>query len=350
MKLQIRGCVAISCVFIIFLASLGGVLVTVAQDIPPPPPPPGLSKEQVKEYYKRQKEASKQETKRQKEIDKANSRLEKQIPVGKTVEYDRFKDVTTVSTHGMVVYPMDRDMTFATAYVGILATYSVQGQLGTVPPTVRLVVTGQSLLVGTPSSPCTLSMIVDGTRRMQLGQMQYGRPTAYAYVAWVDLSLTTFRAIASASSIDFQTCRFETTLNQRHITGLAALLEGLPAVGSDSANYQMPADSLDPFAGTWKFQVARGGIVEEWILRMQKNGSLLQGSLKTPTTEIPLPNMVFSGTMFSGSASEMDPLGLNMMTISGQVSHNSMNGKLTIYLLSKQQPIVAFEAKRISIP
>jgi hypothetical protein len=315
-----------------------------------PQKPTKEEKKQAEQQRKEQEKHAKEEAKRREDEHKAKSRLEKQIPIGKTVEYDRFKDVTAVYTHGMIVYPLDRDMSFATAYVGIRAGYVISGQFGSSPATVRLIVSGQSLLVGTPSRPCSLSMILNGTSRVQLGELQYGTPTSYAYVAWVDMSLSSFRALSTASSIEMQTCQFETVLNPRHIAGLAVLLEGLPGANSGASVSQPAVGSLHPIVGTWKFQVIRGGVAEDWLLRIENEGTALRGSVTTATGEIVLTNMISAGNIFSASASELVPNGLNMIIFSGQVANNGMSGKIAIYLAGQQQPVVPFEAQRISSP
>lgn len=309
-------------------------------------------KKLAEQEKKNREKQAKEDEKRQKVLDKSRSLLEKLVPIGKNVQYDRFKDTTTVNTNGMTVYPMDRDARFEIAYVGMWSMYSVQGQFGGLPPTVRLFVHGQTLLIGTPSNPCSLSMILNSSERVQFGQMQYGRTIQLGNVAWVDMSLNSFRAIALAKSVDVQTCRFETALNSRHILGLAALLEGLPAAENNSSEIQQPSSvgPLHPLVGLWKFQVTRNNVPEDWTLRVDKNGTALTAQVKMPNGEITLSNIISAGNIFSGSASEIVPGGLNMMIFSGQTSDNSMDGKLTIYLAGQQQPIVAFNARRVSIP
>lgn len=261
---------------------------------------------------------------------RSRARLEKLVPIEKNVEYDRFKDITTVNTKGMVVYPLDRDVSFEQAYVDMWALYSVQGQFGNTPPSVRLLFHGQTLLIGTSSNPCSLSMILNGTDRVQFGQMSYGINSIMRLnIAWVDMSLSSFRALAASKSIDMQTCRFETTLTLRHMSGLAALLEGLPEATATTAT-TAPSKAigpLHPHIGIWKFQMTRDGVPEEWVLQIDGESGALKGVLKMGKGgEISLSNILSSESFLSGGAHEIVQGGMNMVTFSGRTSETYLKG------------------------
>ncbi len=318
--------------------------------------PEKQTKEETKQAEQERKDREKQakeDAKRQKEEDKAKTHLEKLIPIGKNLEYDRFKDVTTVNTKGMVVYPLDRDVSFEQAYVAIWALYTVPGQLGDAPPSVRLLLHGQTLLIGTSNNPCSLSMILNGSERVQFGQMSYGSNSILRLnIAWVDMSLSSFRAMVASKSIDMQTCRFETTLTPRHVAGLAALLEGLPQTAATPITVPTKAiGALHPHVGTWTFGMTRDGVPEDWIMQIDGEPGALKGVLKMGKGgEIKLTNILSSGSFLSGGAHEIVQGGMNMVTFSGRTSDNVFSGKITFWLLGKQQTPIAFEAKRTSIP
>lgn len=310
-------------------------------------------KKQAEQERKDRERKAKEDAKRQKQEDRAKAFLEKLVPVGKVIDYDRFKDLTTVNTKGMVVYPMDRDNSFESAYVGMWAVYSVQGQFGSSPPSVRLYLHGQTLLVGTSNNPCSLSMILNGTERVQFGEMKYGSNSILRLnIVWVDMSLRSFHTLVNSNSIEVQTCRFETTLNPRHIAGLATLLEGLPQATATTTTVASKAIvPLHPHIGTWKLPMMRDGVQEEWVLEIDGEPGALKGVLKMGKGgQVSLSNVISIGSSLSGRAQEFAKGGLNMVTISGQTSENFFKGTISFWLLGKQQPPIAFEGQRTSIP
>jgi hypothetical protein len=309
-------------------------------------------KKQAEQQRKDREKQAKEEAKRQTENAKAQTLLMKLIPIGKEANYDRFKDITTVNSMGMIVYPLDRNIQFEFAFVGMWARYSVQGQFGASPPSIRLLLHGQTLLIGSPSNPCSLSMILNGTERVQFGQMSYGRTIRLGNIGWVDMSLNSFRSLATSKSIEMQSCRFETSLNPRHISGLATLLEGLPQASVSTITGPRKAiGPLHPHIGTWTFQMTRDGVPEDWEIQLDGEPGALTGVLKMGKGgEISLTNVISSGPFLSGGASEIVQGGMNMVTFSGQTSENVLKGKITFWLLGRQQAPIAIEAKRTSAP
>lgn len=147
---------------------------------------------------------------------------------GTNVEYDRFKDITTVSTIPVNVFDDKKISNWGLIYFRIFGQYQVNGSVGQLPKTVKLAFSWSGIRpFFANESEKTLNLIIDG-KRTNYGELQYGGlirvGVGYKEQVWVEMSIADFESFINAKSIEMQLANLEFALQPAQIESLRRLL------------------------------------------------------------------------------------------------------------------------------
>lgn len=316
-----------------------------------PDKPTKEEKKQAEQEKKNREKQAKADAKRQKQEAEIQASLETLIPIGKDVSYDRFKDISRVTTKLMKVLGDKEALSWGQAYVQMFATYEVQGETLTVPTSIKLAFVTLGFRPFFPSAQDrTLTLIVNGSKRVALGEMAYAgnlSERCCKELALTTFSLEDFRALTEATSVEARIGRVEFAFHPRHFEGLRVLIKDLPKSAVSFAVPQLNGGTdiatLHPLVGSWKFGMTEDGRPQEWVLVIEKQGDSFSGALRIPRgTEI-FPRIAVAGNMFSVTARGEDG---TVLTIDGKASGNTMSGKVTVRRPDGTIDDVAYDAIR----
>lgn len=304
--------------------------------------PDGQTKEkkQAEGEPKENEKQAKEGAKLRKQEAEAQAALEKLIPIGKDVQYDRFKDITRVSTKVMNVLSQEEARDWGQFYVAMYADYSVQGNIGTIPNTINLafVSLGQRGFFST-SADRTLNMIINGNSRSSLGTMEHNQKLvsrSIEAVAWVTLSLKDYQTLVNSKSIEVQIGKVEFALHPRHLEGLRALLGDLPENISSQKSLQTDKSaqisSYSPFVGSWTLQIKmQNNETETWKLSIKKNDNTFTGTINTAKGgEIIIPNIIVADKVFGNTRVKTADGKEGTMFIFGDFKDGNISGKINL--------------------
>lgn len=191
------------------------------------------TKLEEKERKKREKEAAKQAEREREAQEKEAKRLAKYQaarPIGKHSNYDRFKDVTTVTMQNMLVIGNNDyvPVIYGIANIWLTGAFQYQGQTWKKPEQIFL---GFEVLEAywefrDPNNR-NFILLVDG-ERMNLGIMgQIESNVPYVgnkETLYVPLSYNDFSKVMNAKTVEAQLGRLEFKLEPRHLEGLKNLI------------------------------------------------------------------------------------------------------------------------------
>ncbi len=204
-------------------------------------PPPGLSKEETKQWIKKQKQATKEYRKKLKDLQKENEesnndpqqRVENLIRRSITQVYDKFKNTTTVSLDLMPVYvPSLYTKLNKEPHLYVYAEYDFKGVN---KPT--------SIIIGFVSKKLQgywfrdnrdLNFIADDNR-INLGNMSHdGNATPTNILGNIfyitnealstSISIDDFLQIANAKNVEFRLGNVEGSLSEKHLSAFRDLI------------------------------------------------------------------------------------------------------------------------------